>query len=60
MDGKIINIPKSDQVLNSVLLSGLMNEIKLLTELKKADLTKGLTTKRIMRRFSLIMTDKVQ
>lgn len=41
------------------LLLGHLAEIRLLLDLKKEGLTNGLTEKRILRRFSLIIASKI-
>jgi len=41
------------------ILLGHMTEIRLLLDLNEAKLTHGITARRILRRFSLIVTNKV-
>ena len=52
-------VEKEDQLVDMTILLGHMTEIRLLLDLYDAELTKGLNKNRILRRFSLIVTNKV-
>lgn len=52
-------IPTNEQEVDMDLLLGQMAEIRLLLDLHKQGLTTGLTQQRILRRFSLIISNKI-
>ena len=60
LDDKGQEIEKSMQIVDVKLLYGLLQEIEMMKELHKAGMTAGITPKRILKRFSLILSQKVE